>query len=102
MRTVPFHAGGWLIVVTLAQACAAQDRARSEPTLRGRDDVLFFCDFESDDWFREWGVRQRDPHTDTVAADAARKFAPLRGKALRIARHDRRRLDRLRKRSESG
>jgi hypothetical protein len=45
---------------------------------------FFVCDFESDTWYREWGVRDRDVHTDTVAADPVRKFEPLQGKALRI------------------
>lgn len=47
-------------------------------------DVLFTCDFEADTWWQEWGARQKDARTDTVAADTARKFEPHRGKALRI------------------
>ena len=46
--------------------------------------VVFTCDFESPTWWQEWAVRQKDAHTDTVREDAARKFEPHRGKALRI------------------
>ncbi|MBI5693019.1 MAG: hypothetical protein HZC55_23330 [Verrucomicrobia bacterium] len=46
--------------------------------------VVFSCDFESDTWWREWGVRDRDLHTDTVTTDPDRKFTPHRGRALRI------------------
>ncbi|TWU57143.1 polysaccharide lyase [Rubripirellula reticaptiva] len=47
-------------------------------------DGLFHCDFESDTWWSEWAVKQRDPHTDTVESDPSRKFEPHNGKALRI------------------
>jgi len=47
-------------------------------------DVLFSCNFESDNWYEEWGMRRRDEHADVIAADASRKFRPLQGKALRI------------------
>jgi len=43
---------------------------------------IFTCDFESDTWWQQWALRQKDPRTDTVAADEARKFEPHRGKAL--------------------
>jgi hypothetical protein len=45
---------------------------------------IFACDFESDTWWREWGLRQKDPRTDAVAADPVRQFSPHRGRALRI------------------
>jgi len=51
---------------------------------RAGDDILFFCDFESQTWYKEWGMRRKDSHTDVIAADPGRKFRPLRGKALRI------------------
>lgn len=47
-------------------------------------DVVFQCDFESSDWWRQWGERRRDPHTETVNSDPERRFEPHRGKALRI------------------
>lgn len=46
--------------------------------------VVFACDFESPTWWEEWATRQAPPRTDTITADPERKFAPLRGKALRI------------------
>jgi len=46
--------------------------------------ILFSCDFESDDWYKQWSVRKPDERTETVAADPDRKFEPLQGKALRI------------------
>lgn len=61
------------MLATLSQTAAAQS-----------SDVLFGCDFESDTWWTQWDAKQRDPHTDTVEADAARKFQSHRGKALRI------------------
>ena len=47
-------------------------------------DLLFRCDFESDQWFEEWGVLETPPRVELVSADAQRKFAPLRGRALRV------------------
>jgi len=47
-------------------------------------DLLFFCNFESDTWYEEWGMRRRDEHAGVIAADPRRKFRPLQGKALRI------------------
>jgi polysaccharide lyase-like protein len=46
--------------------------------------VIFACDFESDNWYAEWGLDQPDKHTSTVMQDSARKFEPLQDKALRI------------------
>ncbi len=47
-------------------------------------DVIFSCDFESDNWFEQFGMSKRPARVDTVASDPARKFEPLLGKALRI------------------
>ncbi len=57
--------------------------AASDPAAPSAD-VLFSCTFESDSWFKEWGLRAADPHTALVAEDADLKFEPFRGKALRI------------------
>lgn len=51
---------------------------------RERRGVLFTCDFQRDDWFREWGERRPPQRADLVATDPERKFEPLSGKALRI------------------
>lgn len=45
---------------------------------------MFRCDFESEKWFQDWGLREPTRNSVVVATDAARKFAPHRGKALRI------------------
>ncbi|UCF14340.1 MAG: hypothetical protein JSW59_13075 [Phycisphaerales bacterium] len=47
-------------------------------------DVIFSCDFESDGWFEQFGMREGPARVDTIASDPARKFEPLSGKALRI------------------
>jgi hypothetical protein len=46
--------------------------------------VVFTCNFESPEWYREWGLDQPEPGTDTVAVDPALKFEPLEGRALRV------------------
>jgi len=56
-----------------------------EPGLADRNDILFFCDFESDRWFREWGLSAAPRNTRVVDTDPARRFQPFRGQALRIA-----------------
>ncbi len=55
-----------------------------ERGLRERDDVIFYCDFESDRWYEEWGLRNRARNSDIVSADPDRRFKPFAGKALRI------------------
>lgn len=57
---------------------AAAERATA------RTPVLFTCDFESADWFKAWGVRDKPGNCDLVAADPERKFEPRAGKALRV------------------
>lgn len=54
------------------------------PVAPAHSPVWFRCDFEADDWYVAWGERRPDPHVTTVSADPARKFVPLRGKALRV------------------
>lgn len=71
-----------LIVSCSTRFGAAQQREVRETT--PPPDILFVCDFESDDWYRQWGADRKLVHTDTVTADAARKFESLQGKALRI------------------
>ena len=48
------------------------------------EDIVFTADFESPEWYKEWGVDKPEPTTDTVGSDPARKFEPHRGKALRV------------------
>lgn len=66
-----------LIWATLSVFCLSA--AEATPA-----DLLFRCDFESDQWFKEWGNSQTPPRVELVSADAERKFAPLRGQALRV------------------
>lgn len=47
-------------------------------------DMLFEADFESDDWWRRWGLRQIPDRVATVDSDPERQFETHRGKALRI------------------
>lgn len=54
-----------------------------EPGLLGRNDIIFFCDFESKNWQGEWRAR-KDPRGETVASDETLKFVPFQGKALRV------------------
>jgi hypothetical protein len=77
--------------------CAqGQDLRTSKPTLglaakypgdrgiRGDPDVVFFTDFESDEWADEWTQAADLKVLTTVESDQQRKFEPLQGKALRV------------------
>jgi hypothetical protein len=77
-RTLVPAAIGAALLLTLARdgrTAAAQNAGR---------DLLFTCDFESQEWFKEWGLEKPEPTLDTVAADPALKFEPHRGRALRV------------------
>jgi hypothetical protein len=54
------------------------------PSSRDRNDVVFFCDFESDNWYKQFGMRRTPERVEAVSYDPARKFEPLTGKAIRI------------------
>ena len=45
---------------------------------------VFTCNFDSETWFSEWGLTQPPERCDVLDADPARKFEPLRGRALRV------------------
>lgn len=81
-------ATNWIVVFCLAAAidarCLGAAALAGIEAKPGSDDILFSCDFESETWYEEWGMRRRDEHTDVIATDPLRKFKPLRGKALRI------------------
>ena len=55
-----------------------------EPSLHNGSDVVFSCDFESDDWYEQFGMRRNPERVEAVSYDPARKFEPLTGKAIRI------------------
>jgi len=48
------------------------------------NDGIFRCDFESDNWYKAFGMRSPPDRVDTVSEDSAHKFEGLIGKALRI------------------
>ena len=54
------------------------------PRTASQDEILFRCDFESDTWFKEWGVARAPERAELVASDDDLKFKPLDGKALRV------------------
>ncbi len=56
----------------------------TEASLRGREDIVLFCTFESDRWYEQFGMAGNPARVDLVSSDPARKFEPLAGKALRI------------------
>ena len=64
----------------------AQERAQGvlEASLRGRDDVVFFCDFESPIWYEGFGLKGTPDRVDIVASGGEHGFSPFEGKALRI------------------
>lgn len=57
---------------------------RAKPSSRDRNDIVFFCDFESDKWYEQFGMRSNPERVEVVSSDPARKFEPLAGKAMRI------------------
>ena len=65
-----------LPAIALAALIAGAQPARTR--------LIFSCDFESAEWYREWGLEKPEPTLDTVAADPDLKFEPFRGKALRV------------------
>jgi hypothetical protein len=50
----------------------------------GTDEVFFSCDFESSEWYKEFGMRSKPERVDLVSSDRELGFEPLRGKALRV------------------
>jgi len=73
----------WLAAWAGAPCLRAEERSENRATPPAAD-VVFSCDFESETWYRAWGTSRTDERVDTVAADSARRFEPLEGKALRI------------------
>lgn len=46
-----------------------------------REDVVFVCDFETDDWWKDWGAREQPENTDLIGP--GRKA--LLGRSLQVA-----------------
>lgn len=70
-------------VLTHAAGSEVKGSGSLEPGLVGRDDIIFFTDFESADWRRDWGHKE-DGRSVTLASDPGNGFEPLSGKALRV------------------
>jgi hypothetical protein len=51
---------------------------------RNSRDIFFSCDFESENWFKQFGMRGSPERVEIISSDPARKFEPLAGKAMRI------------------
>ncbi len=72
-----------LYCLSTAHAASIKGSGALEPGLQGRDDIVFFTDFESNNWRSDWGHKE-DGRSITVTEDPKNKFAPFSGKALRI------------------
>ncbi len=72
-----------LSTISIVQAANIKGSGTLEPGLQGRDDIIFFTDFESPTWRNDWGHKD-DGRSDTVDQDPKNKFEALSGKALRV------------------
>jgi len=70
-----------LLSCGLAACCLAAEEA---PRRVAEPDVLFNADFDSDTWFRGWGLSGPPARTQLVDSDPERRFQPHRGRALRV------------------
>ncbi len=66
-----------VLVGALSTSLPAQDVSNSS-------DVIFQCDFESETWWNEWGLRDSPKRADAVDEDRQREFESHDGKALQI------------------
>lgn len=48
------------------------------------NNLIFSCDFESDDWYKKFGMRNKPGRVESVLSDSERKFEPLTGRAIRV------------------
>ncbi len=62
--------------------CPALNTA--EQALQSRPDVIFTCDFESENWYKLFGMPTTPQRVACVDSDSDRRFEPFSGKALRI------------------
>jgi len=70
-----FSAG--LLASLLTCSVLAEDQRDDNP-------VIFESDFESIEWWQEWGLKASPERVDTVSRDVRRGFEPHAGRALRI------------------
>lgn len=66
-----------VFVGALSTSLSAQDGPKSS-------DIIFHCDFESERWWDEWGLRDSPKRVNSVNEDPQREFKSHDGKALRI------------------
>lgn len=78
MRTRHLRAG---LPILLASVFAAALLCQPDG---GTRNVVFSCDFESPEWYREWGLDKPEAGAVTISEDPALKFEPFHGKALRV------------------
>ena len=75
-----------MAVTALVASCAGAFAAARPPRiteagLTGRTDVIVFSDFESENWWRDWGERRQPRNTELVGGETA---LAGRGKCLRV------------------
>lgn len=69
------------IALTLSACCAwGAEPAREESP----SPVIFHSGFDTDTWYRQWGLSKAPERTRLVDADPELKFEPLEGRALRV------------------
>lgn len=71
-------------IFSISVQSPAQENDRSLAVRHEHGELVFYDGFESKEWFRKWGARQKPPRAEIVASDPERKFEPHTGKALRI------------------
>jgi hypothetical protein len=59
-------------------------RYANDEGIQNDPDVLYFGNFESNDWYAEWSPGSKPENGDVVSSDPAEMFVPFQGKALRI------------------
>lgn len=82
MRGRPMRFFALVLIFSLAYSTAYQANEgsdRIEPALAGRKDVLLFCGFETDDWWRAWGMQKPPDNTSLVDGEGA-----FKGRSLKV------------------
>ena len=74
---------GLMLLSTSSRPLDGQDNIPAKNNSLSKNRV-FHCDFESPNWWQEWGLSKIPQRIETVDRDPARKFQPHDGKALRI------------------
>lgn len=72
----------WLLGI--CGVVAAADAGEPRASQFDKPGVVFHCDFEGDDWYKQWGEASSPTRVQTINADSVHKFEPLRGRALQV------------------